>query len=202
MQALAEAVAEEQSYKYGPILGDLSLRETVATDVQTVYRTGDTGPTAGDVAITTGCNMAFMALLQTLCDTGDDVMLPTPSYFSHTMTLSVLALNSIFLPATPATGFIPTVKSTDAANLITPRTRAVVLVTPNNPTGAVYPDEVLDEWYDFANEHGIALVIDETYRDFVIDREQPERRARPHRLFENADWRTTLVSLCSFSSTF
>jgi aspartate/methionine/tyrosine aminotransferase len=200
MKALSDSIQEEESYKYGPILGNPSLRSAVADDIASAYRISANGPSVDDIAITTGCNMAFMALMQTICVTGDEVMLPTPSYFSHTMTVDMLALGSIYLPATPATNFIPTVKSTNAAGLITDKTKAVILVTPNNPTGAIYPDEVLQEWFEFARDHGIALVLDETYRDFIINRDHPEERARPHRLYANEDWRRTLVSLCSFSS--
>lgn len=84
----------------------------------------------------------------------------------------------------------------DAARLITPRTRAIVLVTPNNPTGAIYPPETLAAFRDLAAAHGLALIVDETYRDFVAgDR-------APHDLFRDAGWDETLVQLYSFSKAY
>jgi len=84
----------------------------------------------------------------------------------------------------------------DAAALIGPLTRAIVLVTPNNPTGAVYPAEVIAQFYDLARHRGLALVLDETYRDFL-----PED-GPPHGLFGEPDWRDHLVQLYSFSKVY
>ena len=79
---------------------------------------------------------------------------------------------------------------------LTPRTRAIVLVTPNNPTGAEYPPELVAAFAALAREHGLALILDETYRDF---HSQP---GRPHALFADPDWRDWLVHLYSFSKAF
>lgn len=76
----------------------------------------------------------------------------------------------------------------------------IVLITPNNPTGAVYSPAKLEEWYDLAKEYKVALVIDETYRDFVEGEGEGGERGWPHRLFERSDWRDNLISLGSFSS--
>ena len=79
---------------------------------------------------------------------------------------------------------------------LTPRTRAIVLVTPNNPTGAEYPPELIAEFAAIARTHGAALVLDETYRDFATS------DARPHDLFTDPDWRDHPVQLYSFSKSF
>jgi aspartate/methionine/tyrosine aminotransferase len=77
-----------------------------------------------------------------------------------------------------------------------PRVKAIVLVTPNNPTGAEYPGEVVAAFAALARRRGAALVLDETYRDF------DGREGRPHDLFADPDWRETLVHLYSFSKAF
>lgn len=75
----------------------------------------------------------------------------------------------------------------------------IVLVTPSNPTGAIYSPTELREWYDLAREFQVPLVLDETYRDFVYGGAGEERIA-PHDLFELQDWQDTLISLGSMSS--
>lgn len=84
----------------------------------------------------------------------------------------------------------------DVAALIGERTRAIVLVTPNNPTGAIYPPELIASFYELARERNIALVLDETYKDFM-----PVERS-PHNLFARADWRDVFIQLYSFSKAY
>src|SRR5690606_14098145 len=83
-----------------------------------------------------------------------------------------------------------------AAALITPRTRAIVLVTPNNPGGAEYPAASLRAFFELARDRGLALIVDETYRDF------DSRSGAPHDLFTDPGWRGTLIHLYSFSMVF
>ncbi len=154
------------------------------------------------MAITTGCNMAFLILLMVLCPPGSSVLLPLPSYFSHTMSLSLQSLKPVYIPGDPSHHFAPSLAA--AREYLSDRKgenpRMISLVSPNNPTGAVYSPEELKEWYDLAKEFKVALVVDETYRDFVGG---PDGGVgRPHRLFEEEDWRGTLVSLGSFSSGY
>ena len=80
--------------------------------------------------------------------------------------------------------------------LINERTKAIVLISPNNPTGATYSPECIEEFYQQAREHNVALIVDETYRDF-IDLDKP-----PHDLFQHADWSDTFIHLYSFSKVF
>jgi len=84
----------------------------------------------------------------------------------------------------------------DAAKLITPRTRAIVLVTPNNPTGIEYPDDLITAFYDICESRGIALIVDETYRDFHASSDIP------HSLFQREGWDNTLIHLYSFSKAY
>ena len=80
-----------------------------------------------------------------------------------------------------------------AAALITPRTRAIALVSPNNPCGAEYPADLLRAFYDLAKSKGLALILDETYRDF------DSRSGAPHQLLQQPGWDQTLIHLYSFS---
>lgn len=83
-----------------------------------------------------------------------------------------------------------------AAALIGPRTRAIVLVTPNNPSGAEYPPELLTAFFDLAQKRGIALILDETYRDFH------SAEGAPHDLLTRPGWGETVIQLYSFSKAY
>jgi aspartate/methionine/tyrosine aminotransferase len=189
-QALAEAALNDpNAHLYGPVLGLPALRAEIAAQWTQLYG-GQIA--AGEVAITQGCNQAFCAIMSTIAATGDEVILPTPWYFNHKMWLDMQGIRAVPLPAGP--GLIP--EADAAAALITPRTRAIVLVTPNNPGGVEYPAATVRAFYHLAQERGIALILDETYRDF------DSRSGAPHDLFADPDWRGTLVHLYSFSKAF
>ncbi|MEJ1992889.1 MAG: aminotransferase class I/II-fold pyridoxal phosphate-dependent enzyme [Maritimibacter sp.] len=159
-RAIAEAaLSDDTAHLYGPVLGLPDLRAALASEVSALYR-GAVAPE--QVAITAGCNEAFAAAISTLAAPGDEVILPTPWYFNHKMWLDMAGIKAVPLRTGP--DLVP--RLADAEALITAKTRAIVLVTPNNPGGVEYPAELLAGFYDLAKAHGIALIVDETYRDF------------------------------------
>lgn len=190
-ERLARAAGEATAARYGDILGDAPLRAAYAAHVSDRYGT----PIGADrVAITSGCNQAFFAAMVALAGAGDAVILPTPWYFNHQMTLDMLGIEARPLPLDPAGGFLPDADALE--RLVDQRTRAVVLVSPNNPTGAVYPEALLSEILALCARRGVALVLDETYRDFLAN------EARPHTLFGMPQAEDHLVALYSFSKTY
>jgi aspartate/methionine/tyrosine aminotransferase len=191
MRKLVEAAGAVDATRYGPITGDADLREAYAAHLCALYG-GDMG--AADVAVTAGCNMAFVAVLMLLAKAGDAVLLPSPWYFNHAMTARMLGIEARALPCDPETGFVPDPE--EAKHLIDGATRAIVLVTPNNPTGAVYPDRVIQVFADVCRRRGLWLVVDETYRDFL-----PPSLERSHGLFMG-DWRGHVIQLYSFSKAY
>ncbi|MBT8475237.1 MAG: aminotransferase, partial [Alphaproteobacteria bacterium] len=188
--AMAEMVMRDPTvHLYGPVLGLPELREEVARRTARIYG----GQIALEhVAITAGCNEAFTAILATLAGPGDEVILPTPWYFNHKMALDMAGVGAVPLPSGP--GLIPDPQAAGA--LITPATRALVLVSPNNPGGAEYPADVIAAFRDLARARGIALIIDETYRDFHSG------TGAPHSLFSDPDWDETVIHLYSFSKAY
>lgn len=189
-KALAETVlTNPAAHLYGPVLGLPELREALAAQVTRLYG-GDVRP--AQVAITAGCNQAFAAVMATLAGAGDAVILPTPWYFNHRMWLDMSGIATQALPT--GAGLLPDPEA--AAALITPATRAIVLVSPNNPGGAEYPADLLRAFLDLARRHRIALVLDETYRDFHSD------EGAPHALFTDPEWHDTLIHLYSFSKAY
>ena len=188
--AMAEAVLSDDSmHLYGPVLGMPALRSELAARTARIY--GGTVD-AAQVAITSGCNQAFAAAIAALCGEGDEVIIPVPWYFNHKMWLDMAGAKAV--PLKCEGDMMP--DPWDAAKLITPRTRAIVLVTPNNPTGVEYPDDLVTAFYDIAKSRGIALIVDETYRDFHASTDIP------HSLFKRADWDQTLIHLYSFSKAY
>ncbi|MEM6309243.1 MAG: aminotransferase [Pseudomonadota bacterium] len=189
-QAMADAVlSNDAAHLYGPVLGLPDLRDAVAAKTSAFY---GGRVNAGEVAITSGCNQAFAASIATLCSEGDEVILPTPWYFNHKMWLDMAGVRAVAL----VTGADLLPDPEHAAALITPRTRAISLVSPNNPGGVEYSAELLSAFRDLCRAHGIALILDETYRDFH------SQDGAPHTLFQDPDWQDTLIHLYSFSKAY
>ncbi|HYC64169.1 MAG TPA: aminotransferase [Reyranellaceae bacterium] len=188
---LGELLLDPAMHGYTPILGLPSLRESYAAHLSSFY---GAAISPAEVGITSGCNQAFCLALMTLARAGDQVILPRPHYFNHDMWMRMQGVEPVPLDFRPNSGAVPSAE--DAAKLIGPKTRAIVLISPNNPTGAVYPRDTIHAFYELARKSGIALILDETYKDFL-----PEGQ-RPHELFADRDWRRTLVHLYSFSKVF
>ena len=189
---LVEIAGRPDIFAYGNITGELSLREAFAADLNGLY---GGAVRADEVAITTGANMGSFALTMLLAGPGDAVMLPVPWYFNHRMNAAMLGIDVVPLPCRAENGFVP---DPDAAErLLTDRVKAILLVTPNNPTGAVYPPATIARFGELCRQRGITLVLDETYRDF-----RPAELSRPHALFTDPDWSNHLVQLYSFSKSY
>lgn len=189
-QAMADvALTNDEAHLYGPVLGLPELRAELAAQTAAHYA-GTVH--AEQVCITSGCNQAFAAAIAMLCSEGDEVILPTPWYFNHKMWLDMSGVTSV--PLATGADLLPDPQA--AAALITPRTRAIALVTPNNPGGVEYPAELVQGFFDLARDKGIALILDETYRDF------DSRSGPPHALFQDPDWQDTLIHLYSFSKAY
>ena len=189
-QAMADAILNDPSvHLYGPVLGLDELREAVA---QRWSHKHNGNVSSQQVAITSGCNQAFVAAIATLADPGDEVILPTPWYFNHKMWLDMASAKAV--PLAMGSDLLPNVS--DAERLITDKTRAIALVSPNNPTGVELPSDLIRAFFDLAKRHGILLILDETYRDF-LGHDQP-----PHDLFSDPEWDQTLIQLYSFSKTY
>lgn len=192
LQRLAQAAGDPGNTRYGAITGDMALREAYAAEISRVY--GATIAPARTL-ITSGCNQAYVVTMMALARAGDNVLLPTPWYFNHEMTLTMLGVESRPLPCDPAAGFVPDPAQAEA--LIDARTRAIVLVTPNNPTGAVYPPQTIAAFAELCARRRIWLVLDETYRDFL-----PEGLGRPHEVFASSRWQDSVIGLYSFSKAY
>lgn len=188
--AMADALLTQvETHLYGPVLGLPALRSEIATQFSAAYG-GTLRP--DQVAITSGCNQAFTATISAICGAGDEVILPIPYYFNHKMWLDMAGVTMVPLATDDA--LIPSAETAEA--LITDKTRAIVLVTPNNPGGVEYPAETVGAFYDLCARKGLRLIVDETYRDF------DSRTGAPHDLLTRDGWDDTLVQLYSFSKAY
>lgn len=190
---VAEVAREADGGRYAPPPGLPALRAAFAEELAADGSLVD----ARHVLPTGGCNQAFCAVMSAITEPGDEVVLPVPYYFNHDMWLRLSGVSPVHLrPAggptvDDPTGLVPDPEA--AAQLITDRTRAVVLVTPANPTGVTVPPDTIAAFGELAIANDLVLVLDETYRNF-----RPTV-ASPHSEFQRASWHDHVVSLHSFS---
>ena len=187
--AVIKSAEKPENYRYGAILGKIELRDAIAKRWSELYKTNII---LSEVGVTSGCNQAFCASIMSVASAGDSVMLPFPCYFNHRMWLDMNGINIIELPCTA--NLLPDINV--AKQLFSRSVKAIILVTPNNPTGREYPDNLLHEFAELVKEKNIALIIDETYRDFISD---PHSH---HTLLQRKDWRNWLIQLYSFSKAY
>ncbi len=189
---LGEAASSVSSTGYGPIEGDTSLREAYAAHIAEIY---GADIAAANVHITAGCNQAFVVAALAVASAGDTVLVTNPFYFNHETSLKMLGIRVGLVDCLAEDGFVPNVATIAAA--LKPGVRALALVTPNNPTGAVYPADLLEEIFELCRQKGVWMILDETYRDFLRADQRPA-----HRLFTRDGWEETLIELYSFSKSF
>jgi len=187
---LGEAIIKGEGAGYTDIRGILPLRQELAKNINSRYQCQ---VSADDIVITAGCNQAFCSVIDSLCDQGDEVIIPLPSYFNHLMWLSIRGIKPAFLSFNANTAMPD---PDQVASLVSPRTRAIVLVTPNNPSGSTYSPECIERFYEVARSHNIPLIIDETYRDFI------DAQNTIHKLFKHQTWCENFIHLYSFSKVY
>ncbi|MBP1883717.1 aminotransferase [Sinorhizobium mexicanum] len=189
---LGEASASTAYTRYGAIEGETELRAAYAAHVASLY---GAAVTAENIHITSGCNQAFMCAVMAIAGAGDTVLMTNPYYFNQETTLAMLGINVELVPCDAGAGFLPEVDA--IASALRPGIRALALVSPNNPTGAVYPPELLERIHGACRKNGTWLILDETYRDFL-----PSADLAPHGLLQAKGWQDSFIGLYSFSKSF
>ena len=183
---IAAVAYEEDGARHVPQQGLEPLRQALAQELTQLYP-GQVG--TNQVLITAGCNQAFCVVASAMTNPGDNLIVALPYYFNHDMWLEVEGIQRRYVH--PALDMMPTVA--DAEALIDDRTRAIVLVSPGNPSGVTLPPERLAAFYDLCAARGIALILDETYRSYR------STDAAAHDLYDRSDWTDHLITLHSFS---
>lgn len=160
-QKVTEFFADPENHKYKPVDGVAPLKEMLARKWREEHGVGV--EPSRRVVVTAGGNMAFVNAVLAIADPGDEVILQTPYYFNHEMAVRIAGCRPVFVPTDA--NYQPQAGAIRAA--ITPRTKAVVTISPNNPTGAVYPEPLLREVNAVCAAAGVYHVHDEAYEYFT-----------------------------------
>jgi alanine-synthesizing transaminase len=148
---------------YAPSVGILPAREAVAAELS-----GRGMPVTADrVVITSGTSEGIELTLTALAEAGDEVLIPSPTYPLYTAVLAKIGARAVFYRKDPSNGWLPDVREVE--KLVTPATRALVVIDPNNPTGATYPDHIRRGLIEIADKHNLPLLADEVYGDLAYD---------------------------------
>jgi len=148
---------------YGPSAGLASARDAVAAE-----HTANGWPISADrVYITAGTSEGIELALTALLDEDGEVLVPMPTYPLYTAIIAKLGATARYYRCDPSQGWTPDIEH--LSSLVTPRTRAVVVIDPNNPTGATYPEASRRALIAFAERHGLAILADEVYADLGYD---------------------------------
>jgi alanine-synthesizing transaminase len=148
---------------YGPSIGLAPAREAVAAENASRGWSID----ADRVVLTSGSSEGIDFVLTALADPGDEVLVPLPTYPLYTAILHKIGAREVYYRTDPANGWQP--DPNEIRRLVTPRTKALVVNDPNNPTGAAYSLAVRRELLDIADQHNIPMIADEIYQDVAFD---------------------------------
>lgn len=163
-QAAIQAIEEGKVDFYGPPRGIPELRKKISE--RHLHEEGFFYDPESEVLVTAGALQALTAVLLTLLSPGDEMIIPTPTYFPFLGLPGAMGIKSVFVPLR---GRDWKLSSSDLRAAITPKTTALLLCHPNNPTGTVYAPEELEKILQIAREHDLLLIVDEVYRYFLYD---------------------------------
>ncbi len=175
---------------YGPVEGIPELTHTLADKLLRQNKVNINQN--NKVFVTAGSNMAFSSLMFAIADPGDEIILLTPYYFNHEMAIRLANANPVLVPTLE--NYHPDIERIE--NAITNKTRAIVTVSPNNPTGAVYTQEELTHINQLCAQYGIYHISDEAYEDFLYE----DRKHFSPASLNNSDTHT--ISLYSLSKAY
>jgi aspartate aminotransferase len=162
VEAARKACGQLPMQKYSPVAGLPALRSAVAGKT---LRDSGYHVDAARVLITNGGKQAVYQVFATLLDPGDEVIVPAPYWTTYPEAIGLAGGVQKAVPTDETTGYLATVEQLDRAR--TPRTKALLFVSPSNPTGAVYPPEQVEEIGRWAAENGLWVVTDEIYEHLV-----------------------------------
>lgn len=167
LDALAGVTDDPKTHQYGAVEGTSALRQALAAKLRT--ENGIAIDDSTRVVVTAGGNMAFFNAVLAVADVGDEILLMTPYYFNHEMAIEMAGCRAVLVE----TDDQYQLRVDAIAKAITPRTRAVVTVSPNNPTGAVYPEKALREVNELCRSKGVWHIHDEAYEYFTYGDVRP-----------------------------
>jgi alanine-synthesizing transaminase len=166
VEAVARAMRDGHN-GYTASAGIEPVREAVAAE----YVNRGVPMSPDRVVLTSGTSEGIELALGALADAGDEVLVPTPTYPLYTAVLGKIGARGVYYRTDPSRGWLPDLD--DITRLISPATRAIVLIDPNNPTGAVYPETLRRAVIELANRTGVPILADEVYSELGFDGHTP-----------------------------
>lgn len=171
LEAMREALPKAQGYSDSR--GILPAREAVAEHCAGL---GIEGVGPDDVLIGNGVSELISLVLQALISPGDEILIPSPDYPLWTAQVTLAGGHAVHYPCDEQNGWMPDLGAIE--ELVTPRSKGIVLINPNNPTGAVYSPELVRGFAELAERHGLVLMSDEIYDHILYDDARHEHAAR------------------------
>jgi len=163
VEAAVAACRDPKNHRYTPAAGLPELREAIAAKT---LRDSGFACTANQVLVTNGGKHAVFTAFAALCDPGDEVICPAPYWTTYPEAVTLAGGVPVVIDTTEETGFRVTVEQLEAA--LTPRTKVLLFVSPDNPSGAVYPPEEVEAIGRWAVERGVWVITDEIYEHLTF----------------------------------
>ena len=174
---------------------DEGLPEIIELLLEQHRRKGRLNLTRENIILTAGANLSFYLALTCITSFGDEVIIPTPFYFNHVMAVQILQCSPVLVPRFPTLDLdISAIES-----CVTKKTKAIVITSPDNPTGAIYSRDTLKKIYDLAEKHDFWIIHDETYEEFIYD---PNKAPHVSMLDFEPQIRNRVISVFSFSKIY
>jgi aspartate aminotransferase len=160
----AKAAIDRGASKYMPVTGTPPLKDAICAFVA---RRRGWSPTPGQVCVTVGAKHALFNVALALFEEGDEVVIPTPCWVTYPEQVRMMGATPVLVPTTESGGF--RMSAEDLARALTPRTKAVVLCTPCNPTGAAISEPAMRALLEVLRVHDCWIIVDEIYAELVYD---------------------------------
>jgi len=188
----AKKALDEGHTHYGPDRGAPELRRLIARKLQNQcqasYRWED------EILVTAGGQAALHIAIMAMANPGDEIIILLPHYPPYVVNAQLAGAKAVYVKVKSEDEFVPDPAAIEEA--ITEKTKIIIVLTPNNPTGSVYPEETLQEILDLAQKHKIVLISDEVYETLVFD------GAEHKSLLSLPDAKDYVVQINSFSKTY
>ena len=188
VKAAADACLDPKNYKYTPTPGLPELREAIAAKM---LRDSGYEVNADQVVVTNGGKQAVYESFQILLNDGDEVIIPAPYWTSYPEAVKLAGGVPVEVFAGADVNFEPSLEALEAAR--TEHTKAIIVNSPNNPTGAMVSKAELQKWVDYANKVGAIILYDAAYEAYISEKDIP------HSIYECEGARTCAIEMRSFS---
>lgn len=188
----AKRALDDGHTHYGPDRGLPELRELIAEKIRRQYGAAYNGQ--DEILVTAGGQAALHVAVMALANPGDEIIILLPHYPPYVVNAQLAGAKAVFVRLKSEQGFVP--NPDDIEKAVTKKTKIIIVLTPNNPTGAVYPKETLRRLLGIAKRHNLVLIADEVYESLVYDGHEHTS------LLSFLDAKEHVVQVNSFSKTY